>query len=216
MAERVDFYQIYYKNDQLSRLFPFATPYFNQNLTPFFENSVIKELVLASEADKIGVCSWALRFKMKLALRPLTEEVMQEDFDVLSLSRNSKYHEMLKSAEVWHPGFNDIMHKILTKIGFTLKKPRYPIYQNAFIARVDVYKEYVNEFLIPAIEVMEKDQEIRNLCWKDSGYTKLKNEPLTDSAKKQLGVGYYPMHPFLCERFISQWLETKNLNVKYL
>ena len=215
MAEIIDFYQIFFKPEQENKLFPFAIPYYNTELTPFFENSVIKDLVLRSKADKIAVCSWALKFKMKLALRPLTADVLYEDFDVMSLSRNSKYHQMLNSAEVWHPGFIELLTKIMNKIGFgDPVNPKYPIYQNAFIARAKVYKAYVRDFLVPAMEVMETD--FKKECWQDSQYTKLKREPLTDKAKKQLGVGYYPMHPFICERFFSQWLQKQNLNVKYL
>lgn len=217
MAETIDFYQIIFKEDHKNRLFPFAKPYFNHTLTPFFENSVIKDLVLASEADKIAVCSWALKVKMRLNIRKLDENVLREDFDVMSFSRNSKFHKMLASAEVWHKGFIDLMTKIMRKAVDKLpREPKYPIYQNAFCARADIYKRYVNEFLIPCMEVMETDEEIKALCWQDSGYTKLKNEPMTDKAKKDLGVGYYPMHPFLCERFFSQWLEGQRLNIQYL
>jgi hypothetical protein len=217
MAESVEFWQIVFHEKHYSSLYPFAKPYFNHKLTPFFENSVIKNLVLATEANKIAVVSWALRSKMRLNLRPLTENVLHEDFDVLSFSRNSKFHQMLKAAEVWHPGFTDILAKIFHRIGFgDPVNPKCPIYQNAFIARSNVYKRYVEEFLSPAMEVMEQDEQIRKLCWQDSNYTKLKREPLTDKAKKDLGVGYYPMHPFLCERFFSQWIEKQKLNVQYL
>lgn len=217
MAQTVDFYQIIFKASQRNNLYPFAKEYFNQTLTPFFENSVIKEVVLKSEADKIGVVSHALKQKMRLNLRPLTLEVLNEDFDVLSFTRNSKFHKMIPAAEAWHPGFSDLLEDIMGMIGYSIRKvPKYPIYQNAFVAKSHIYKQYVKDFLIPAMTVMETDPKIKKLCWQDSNYTKLKNEPLTDRAKMDLGVGYYPMHPFICERFFSQWLETKNLNVQYL
>jgi hypothetical protein len=213
MAEKIEFYQIYFKPTHLPALFPFAIPYYNATLTPFFENSVIKTLIQSSSAEKIGVCSWALKHKMKMCLRPLTESVLHEDYDVLSFSRMSKHHKMLPSAEAWHPGFTALLTKIMSQVGYkVVQVPKYPIYQNAFVARTEIYREYVKDFLVPAMEVMSTDAE----CWKDSGYTKLKREPLSDNAKVDLGVGYYPMHTFLCERFFSQWLETKKLNVKYL
>lgn len=213
MAEKIEFYQIYFKPTHLPVMFPFAIPYHNHTLTPFFENTPIKTLVLASTADKIGVCSWALKNKMRMCLRPLTESVLQEDYDVLSFSRMSKHHKMLPSAEAWHPGFTALLTKISNQVGYkVVPVPKYPIYQNAFVARTEVYQEYVKDFLLPAMEVMSTDVE----CWKDSNYSKLKREPLTDKAKVDLGVAYYPMHPFICERFFSQWLETKKLNVKYL
>ena len=216
MASEISFIQIYFHVKHLSTLYPFATPYFNDKLTPYFENSVIKEVVPQSKSEKIGVCSWALRHKMKLALRPLTLEVLNENFDVLSLSRNSKHHKMLSAAEAWHPGFTETLTKIMVKIGWGKPvHPKYPVYQNAFVAKTELYKRYVNEFLVPAMEVMESD-ELKPLCWQDSNYSKLKREPLSDKAKKDLGVSYYPMHPFLCERFFSQWLEKQSLNIQYL
>ena len=124
---------------------------------------------------------------------------------------------MIPAADVWHPQFSTILCKILHKLGRNIVQvPKNPIYQNAFVAKSEVYKKYVTNFLSPAMEVMETDEEIKKLCWQDSNYTKLKREPLSDKAKVQLGVGYYPMHPFLCERFFSQWLERENLNVQYL
>jgi hypothetical protein len=217
MAQEIKFYQIYYRDLQLSHLYPFAIPYFNDKLTPFFENAVIKKLVLEADCDKISVTSWALRSKMRLNIRKLTREVLEEDYDVLSFSRSSKFHKMLAGAEVWHPGFTELLTKIMVKaVNIIPKEPKYPVYQNAFIAKSQIYKKYVTEFLIPCMDVMVNDAEINKLCWQNANYTKLKREPLTDKAKIDLGVGYYPMHPFICERFFSQWLETQNLKVEYL
>jgi hypothetical protein len=41
----LDFYQIYYKEEQRDYLYDFAIPYFNRKVTPYFENSLIKTLV---------------------------------------------------------------------------------------------------------------------------------------------------------------------------
>lgn len=202
-------------------MFPFATPYKNQTLTPFFENSVIKELVPISKAEKIAVCSWKLADKMRTNIPPyrkLTEELLESDFDVLSFTKNSPGHGMLTIADTWHPNFTDILSKILFRIGFSLpKEVEYPIYQNAFCARTEVYQQYVKEMLIPAMEVMENDEHIKKLCWTDSGYYRLRSVPEFAARVKQfLGVNYCPLHTFLCERFFSAWLEDKKLKIEYI
>jgi len=41
----IDFHQIYWHEDQKKEMFPFAKPYLNETLTPFFENKVIHDVV---------------------------------------------------------------------------------------------------------------------------------------------------------------------------
>lgn len=64
MAPTVDFTQIIYDQEQQKHCYPFAKVHFNHKLTHFFENEVIKKLVLESTADKISVCSWKLKEKI--------------------------------------------------------------------------------------------------------------------------------------------------------
>ena len=215
-----ELYQIYYEDSQLSNLFPFAIPYKNEILTPFFENMVIFDLVRYTKADKIGVCSHALREKLRFMLPPrreLTQDVIESDYDVLLLSRNSKHHQMLRRAETWHPGFMSMLMKIFDRADFKFSgaeiKPDRAVYFNHFIARRDVYQAYVRELLEPAILAMTMDKEIHDAVWIDSGYTKLKGEIPANVRK---AWGFYPMHSFLCERMFSCWLNDKNLKIETL
>jgi hypothetical protein len=222
MADQIDFFQIYYKEEQRSNLYQFATPYFNDTLTPFFENSVISDLVLRSQADKIAVCSWILREKIANRIPPrpeLTEERIHDDFDVMSFTKNTPSHDMLGALEVWHPGAVDILKRIWSELGYEMpKKVKYPIYQNAFCASSEVYTDYVINFLIPAMYLMEFDKEIRELCYQNANYTVsiLGKKVDFDRIEKFLGIRYYPMHPFLLERCFSLWIQNRNLKVVYL
>jgi hypothetical protein len=136
----------------------------------------------------------------------------------MSFTKNSPGHGMLTIADTWHPNFTDILRKILASIGFSLpKEVKYPVYQNAFCARAEIYQQYVKEMLIPAMEVMENDAEIKKLCWIDSGYYLLRSVPeFAKRVKQFLGTDYCPMHTFLCERFFSVWLDDKKLKVEYI
>lgn len=222
MAGQVDFVQIIYKDEQKSFCYPFARIHFNDTLTHFFENSVIKDVVLSSESEKIAVCSWKLRQKMKWNVcmpRQLTEDVLKTNFEVMSFTCNTKYHQTLAAADKWHPGFIDLIGKILNRIGEKLpSEVKYPIYQNHFCAKASIYKKYVNYYLIPAMMVMSVEPDIKELCWKDSNYSNLAKK---DSASpqfllSQIGVPYYPMHAFILERLFSIFCHNHKIKVTYL
>lgn len=222
MAVKIDFWQIIYKPEQASECYPFAKTYFNESLTEFFENSVISKLVMESEADKIAVCSWKLKRKMRWNVRmprPLTEEVLKTDFQVMSFTGNTSYHQFLASAEAHHPGIVKILKKIIEHLGDRMPSEiKNPIYQNHFCATREVYQRYVFEYLSPAMILMNNDPELREACWKDSNYSNLNK---TDSAspeflQSQIGVTYYPLHPFILERLFSIFCHNKKIPVTYL
>lgn len=220
-----DFYQIYFEEKQLSNLFPFAKPHFNPDLTEFFENSVIYRLVLPCKAEKVGVCSPALRQKINHGIpmkEPFTEEVINRDFDVLVLSRKQMpEHYMLTKMDNWHPGTRETLNMILSAIGLDTfegrREPKTAIYQNAFIARTDIYKSFLREAMIPAMKVMTDDPDIMVRCWEDSQYYKLKSEPsYSKMIKEKTGWDYVPCHTFILERLFSCWLNGKSLDIKYV
>lgn len=93
----VEFYQIYYKDEQLTNIYPFAKPFKNEGLSIFFENEVIRQIVPYGTSDKLAICSWKLKDKLQWNLawprRPheLTEKILNRDYDVLPFTRYSKY-----------------------------------------------------------------------------------------------------------------------------
>lgn len=221
----VEFWQIYYKDEQLKHLYSFAKPYKNENLTIFFENSVIKELVMQTTAKKIGVCSWKLKEKLCFNVgNPripdhITEEVINSEYDVLPFTRNTKYHETLAALEFWHKGSVDLLRKILSILGIFMPSEVKPaVYQNAFMAKTEIYQDYVTTYLSPAMELIKNDPEIYKLATVDSNYTNLTKE---DAAKpeylqEKIGMSYYPLVPFILERLFSIYLHNKKINVTFI
>lgn len=222
VAKDFALYQIYWKPEQLDNLFPFATPYFNEGLTVFFENEVIRNIVPLCKAEKIGVCSYALRQKMcgGVPLRePFTEKHLEKDFEVLSLCRKSPEERMIWRLDHWHPGAGDILRKIWVKLGKNEPgEPKNPIYQNHFMAKRHIYQDYVSDFLIPAMDLMVNDEEISKLVNVDSNYYKLKPPygEFAQRVKKFLGTDYVTLHTFILERCFSCWIQTKPIKVSYL
>lgn len=214
--------QIYYKDEQKSSCYPFADLYFNDGLTIFFENSVIKDLVLASTDEKIGVCSWKLKEKMRwniLRPRQLTQEVLETEYDVLCFTGNSKNHQMLTSAERWHEGFKATMKKCLDVIDQKMPaEVKTPIYQNSFMARLDIYQDYVKNWLNPIMIATLSDPALFELMTVDSKYSSLakKDAASPEYLQEKIGMPFYPMSPFILERLFSVYCHNNRINVTQL
>jgi hypothetical protein len=214
--------QIYYAEEQKAHCFPFADLHFNERLTIFFENEPISRLVMASEDEKLAVCSWKLRQKLRWYIgkpRELTQEVLNSDYEVLSMTKNSHHHQMLASADRHHKGFKVAFQKICDHIG--LKVPgevKIPIYQNHFSAKIEIYRDYVSNFLKPAMDFMTNDEEMNRLAMADSNYSQLSRNSASTSEylQQQIGVPYYPLSPFLLERLFSVYVQNKKIKVTHL
>jgi hypothetical protein len=214
--------QIIYDESQRKACYPFAEVYFNHTLTVYFENAVIVDVVSDSQAAKIAVCSWRLKEKMRWYIgrpREITEELLNSDYEVMSFTKNTKYHNMIAAADRWHPGFRDTMSKLCSSIGAKMpNEVKIPIYQNHFSAKREIYQDYVRSYLIPAMEVMKNDPEISKLARVNSKYSELdKSSPeKLKSLKEKIGIDYYPMAPFLLERLFSIYVHNNRINVTHL
>jgi hypothetical protein len=221
-----ELYQIYFpdgivpKEEQRKKILPVAIPYFNEHLTIFFESEVIRKLVMASKADKIGVCSWKLEEKMhrRVGLRqPLTQEAIDGDYNILSFTRNSQRHSMLAMANTWHGDFVPTMKLLWGKLGYKMPgEAKNPIYQNAYCAKIEVYRDYVTNFLIPAMELTEKDEEMHQKMIQPSGYARLQRGCDIKRVKKELNMDDYPLSTFILERCPALYYQMKGVQISYL
>lgn len=210
-------YQIYYDEKQRSKLLPYSIPYYNEGLTIFFENDCIVKLVKDCTAEKVGVCSWKLADKMR---KHHLEGLMTKkdlDYQVLSLTRNSSRHSMLAMANAWHPHFKSTIELLWGKLGYKMPgEAKQPIYQNHWIGRTSIYKRYVDEFLTPAMDLIESDQELNELMVQPSGYGRLNRHSDLKSVKDKLNMLDYPLCPFILERCPSLWMTLHKIPVQYL
>jgi hypothetical protein len=221
MAEGMtELYQLFYKDEQKEKLLPCAIPYKTEGLTIFFENDWISKLVSESNAEKVGVTSWKLRDKMRarVGLRvPLSLEVLNSDYEVLSLTKNSKKHTMLAHLYHWHPSSKQAMELLWQKLGFKLcGEVKNPIYQNHYVAKREIYSDYVTNFLNPAMELIKTDEELNKLMMSESNYGKLNREADIRSVKAKLGINWYPLCPFILERCPSAYFDLKGYKITYL
>lgn len=215
-----ELHQILYSENQRSKLFPFAIPYFNEGLTIFFENDPIRKLVTKTKADKIGVCSWKLADKLRIRVGmrgALTQSALDSDFEILSLTKNSARHQMLAMANAWHPKFKETITLLWEKLGLKIPgEAKNPIYQNSFIAQSQIYKRYVSEFLSPAMDLVEKDEQLHAMMLQPSNYGHLNRGADLKSVKQKLGLSEYPLCPFIFERCPPLWFQIHDYKISYL
>lgn len=220
--------QIYYDKSvdqdgltQRDYIYPFAYPYYNESLTLFFENDLIRKLVPLAEKEKLAICSWKLREKMRWYIgkpRELTQNVLDSDYEVLSFTKNSQRHQMLASAYQHHKGFKEAIAKLCDHLGLSIKyEIKNPIYQNHFSAKIEIYRDYVLNFLSPAMDYIMSDPEMYKMATIDSNYSALsKNGIKPEYLQDKIGFPYYPLSTFLLERLFSIYCQNKKINVTWL
>src|SRR5688500_4255640 len=124
---------------------------------------------------------------------------------------------MLAMANAWHKDFVPTIKLLWQKLGYQMpNEAKQPIYQNHFAAKTEIYRDYVENFLSPAMELTLKDEEINSKMLQPSGYGKLCKTADTKSVKEKLGMEDYPLCPFILERCIALYLTMKKINVTYL
>lgn len=205
-----------YKEDQRSKLFDFATPYFNEKLTIFFENEPISKIVMSSTSEKTAVASWKLKQKMRRG-HNLTQEVLNSDYQVMSFTINSSRHQMLEMARVWHADFIPAIDLLWNKLGY--KRPneaKNPFYQNAYSAKTEIYQDYCKNFLIPAMGLITTDPELNLIMKKPSGYGRLSRDSDLKSIQEKLQMTDYPLCPFILERCAPLFYQMKGYRISYI
>lgn len=212
-----EIYQIWYDERQIPKLLPYTVHHYNPGLTIFFENDVIPHLVKNTTAEKVGVCSWKLGDKMRKHDRENLIKGKDGDFQVLGLTRNSSRHQMLAMLYNWHPRSKEAMELIWTKLGYKIPtEPRNPFYQNHYLAKTEIYRDYVDNFLIPAMELTEKDEQLLHLMRSPSNYGRVNRQADIKRVKMMLGMDDYPLATFVLERCPPCWMQMKGYKVSYL
>ena len=223
MARTLDFYQVYFEDSQKDKIYPFAIPYKNETLTDYFENSIIADIVPKSQADLISVCSWRLKQKRGDSSTPMVlngelsltkEKIISSDFDVAVLTPRSHCHQPLAMASIWHgKAWDDafaVFRDFLSSIGIKVKQEPKAIYENHFIAKKEIYQDYVKSCLIPAIHFCDNNPIFKE----NSGYINRKKD-MNEVINYQMRSGRkdWPIAPFILERLFSIWIFGKGFKV---
>jgi len=207
-------YQIYYDSVSARRLDPLYTPYRNAVLGPFFESSIVADLLAARHhrsADYFGVFSWKFKAKIPLSARAILARIHRDRFsaDVYSFFGRIAERRPWALAERKHPGILRAATALMRRLDLAidLEKLDAPIiYQNHFLCRSPLYERFGHELLRPALRVMSdtNDTELQSLLQQDSCY----RDPRVPVSQMTeiFGRPYFCLQPFICERLFSTWL----------
>lgn len=212
----LDFIQIIYEESQKEACYTFSKIYKNETVTPYFENSVIADVVPRLSSKLIGLCSWRLAAKrndmFKLSDKVLTEDkILGADFDIAILTPRG-HKDILNKLYQWHHEPAVLAVQEFNKFIRIPETVDYAIYENHFIARSEIYRDYVSNCLAPAIDFM-RDNPVFDL---PSGYLRRKSQSDQEHIKPILeswGMKDYPIGVFILERLFSVFINKKGYKV---
>ena len=214
------------KTHDIVNKYPFSV-YSVGHTSPFFENWYIRDLVQKGAhnvGEWFGVLSpyfFTKAMSGRLTVQKIEQDIKQgykqqvarsiyeiQELDALGFHPRLRQKNVITQGNRWHgEDFSQITQLIFDKaeIARDVQKPLPRIVMhNYVIARPHIYEQYVKEILSPCMDVMMYDPEIYALVWQDSTYHKKKK--MTEKLKQDLGVPFYPMHTFICERLWAVFL----------
>jgi hypothetical protein len=225
--ELVNIYQVYYKESQLASIE--HIPYYNDNCTPYFENSVIVDLINSDahrQSKYFGVLSHKFRTKIEerkqsnwshlpnfantsraeFSPRQIDFVLDRFNFPVLNLMQHPS-HDPVSYGNKFHANLSHFFAYVLKEIGYDWKPCviENVFYSNYFIAKSEIYEHYVKSMLEPAIKVMDKMPEL----WSNSGYS----FELPIELQNKWGVKHYPYHSFVLERLFSYYCHVNQIKI---
>ena len=179
----------------------------------FEYNPILDVMSKSKEADYVGIFSWKFLDKtgfFKKKLDYLIEE--NPNYDVYTICH--PYQDIVsvgyyKFTENYHPGFMDLFKDLCNDLNLDSREPKNIIFSNFLVAKWEVYKEFIDKIIIPAIELLET--KYVEQVWKDAQYCGPQKAGLTpDKLREFTGLEYYPFHTFILERLWSAYLQSRS------
>lgn len=224
MAEKV-IYQIYFDEESKKNCSEGWTPFFNENLTEFFENQVIVDLYKGQEQFAVFSHDIEMPFKHwigneKLIFNPSNLERVLNEYpamEVFSFQGRRQQKNIVTQAERYHKGILKMFEKVLDYANFGPLPDDLPqiCLFNYQIGNKRFWDMYLKELLIPAMEILKDMPE----AYENSGYDRIgrkMNPEKTKRFQKAFGLDWYPYHPFICERLPSIFLRKHKFNFKHI
>lgn len=199
-------WSISYRPEQICEYTPYLNPIKTvEEKSYLFEYNPILKLIPNATGKYVGCFSWKFNQKTGITKYELERVLEQTDADVISFCFNiPKY---LQVSELHHPGFKERFTLLCKELGLTCKEPQVTVYSNFFVAKPEVYREYLS-LLTKAIRLLE-DEKYK--AFADANYkVGLDSETLYEHT----GLKHYTWHTFLLERLMSVWIDNKKLKVK--
>lgn len=180
-----------------------------------FEYNPIIDIVsnLPEGVEYLGIFSWKFPQKTgftKNILYKTLNHYKYKDYDFINLSKSfwKDTPEYLHFSYKYHPKLQELIKKLLVHLGKDIHPDRNNYtYSNFFLMKTDLWKEYIENWVKPAIEFMDNDLEY----FEDAKY--ITGLP-TNKLQELTGLDYYTYHTFVLERLILYFMADKKLKIK--
>lgn len=174
---------------------------------------VKNEIKKLKNTDYIGVFSH--KFGAKTGIYPkmlwkILEGKEYQKYDFINLAPQywKTGREYLEFSENQHPGLLERLKELCQIVNLKyVENPNVINFSNFYIMKKEMFNDYVNNYITPAIEYMENH---RDRFFIDAQY---KGGLPAEELEKYTGLSYYPIITFVLERLILMYLENKNLKV---
>ena len=233
MSSKVKIFQIYYTEDQYSKLTEGFVPHFNDKHSIYFESGVTYDLVKQGECaghDWFGVVSWKFpkvayyRVRNKkhlISYEGISKRCENTKAQVIGFRNFSKGRilDMTNSDRQLRPVYDKLIDRLDIDPRHVYGK-RKNIFWNYFLMRTEHYENYVNSMMSEVIKLFETDEEINQLGNANSRYDRKFAHrgalPLSKEFERETGYDYYPLFPFVLERLINVYVSVHKLKVEWV
>lgn len=164
MNKRVRVFQVYYDKRSEENLDKGFIPYENTVKDKFFENTVIKDIYNQNiDCDYIGITSWRCKWKTGNTSKEILDAINQNEADIYVYSENFRFI----GGNIWKCEIEErkdilIGAQLLNEahiLPFDLfRTPWVPCFCNYWIAKKEIFNDYVKNILIPVMEWMQKEE----------------------------------------------------------
>jgi len=212
MTDNLRIYSIVYKPEQVSEYLRYDNSHiktpdqksylFEYNpIIDIIDNHNIEEEYLGIFSHKFHVKTGIMRKKLLLYFQN------SPGYDFYNFSKLTGIREFRPNFEnESHPGFDDIFIPLCQDLGLSSSLSNDLIYENFFITKTEIYKDYVNNIIKPAIELLET--KYKQLAWRNAVYLPNKN------LFRDTGLEHYTFHTFILERLVNQFILKNEYTIK--
>jgi hypothetical protein len=168
-----------------------------------------------ADAAWIGSISWKAYMKANPNLIDLMLNDSSVDVDVLvfwDVTTNNLWDQ----ADINHPGLMEILVYVLESVGenkdhinmMHFGSPTFRnFYASYFVTRPSHMRFYI-QWLSTVFNFINTDRKTQNMLWKDSSY-----DGDSQVARSVYDLPYYPMHPFLGERLVPYFFNSRGYKI---
>ena len=225
----IKLFQIYYEDEQKSKLLEDFVPYFNDDKSIFVENQCMYDIRHSSsikDVSHVGVFSYKLH--EKVVSKPTFQSISKcissnTDADIFSANiQNLWWTQLRKPQPLYFPNqcnmkdlavpflrdLADIGAIKLSSIDFWNHVYSNQIYCNFWISKKNIFTDYVDNFLTRVFDLVVSYDTTHFVFTPDKDY------PFPPPVEWQESTGYtqYPILTFILERLINIYLQDRELN----